>query len=73
MSSKKAEQKIKQIIQETSELRDRIAKEYVNSPRKEIGGKHYIHVEDEIIRKIYQKMGSMAEALWELKNEIQLP
>lgn len=64
--------KIKVLTKEISITREKLEREYINTPRRIVNDKRFILVEDSLIKEAYLELSSLLKAYWELNNEIQL-
>lgn len=64
--------KIKALTKEISITREKLEREYINTPRRVVNDKRFILVEDSLIKEAYLELSSLLKAYWELNNEIQL-
>lgn len=71
-NANKIQMKIKALTKETNITREKLEREYINTPRRIVNDKRFILVEDSLIKEAYLELSSLLKACWELNDEIQL-
>lgn len=71
-NTNKIQMKIKALTKETNVTREKLEREYINTPRRIVNDKRFILVEDSLIKEAYLELSSLLKACWELNDEIQL-